>query len=189
MFMKNLLLLLFCLISLTTTSQITWEGAQCYYIDDKGNEVEVPCEGYIPTPVFTENIDSLCWEMEKRFVNTLNEWRRNHGIHELKYDYDMESLLTVPWNESQVRKGEISHGEGSTSLRNRSNRVGIGGVGECVAYNYRFDMGEVSQFFIQYNKSKPHWEILTSTDFHYISVSVLYDQEKNRYYSTVNVRW
>ena len=63
MFMKYLLPLLFCLISLTSTSQITWEGAQCYYIDDKGNEVGVPCDNVLPTPVFTGNIDSLCWEM------------------------------------------------------------------------------------------------------------------------------
>ena len=81
MFMKNLLPLLFCLISLTSTSQITWEGAQCYYIDDKGNEVEVPVI-ILPTPVFTGNIDSLCWEMEKRFVDTLNEWRVNHGLND-----------------------------------------------------------------------------------------------------------
>ena len=184
--MNKLLIVPLTLISFTSISQITWN---CYTEDKYGNTIEVDCDDVLPTPVFTENIDSLCWEMEKRFVNTLNEWRRKHGIHELKYDYDMESLLTVPWNESQVRKGEISHGEGSASLRNRSNRVGIGGVGECVAYNYRSDMGEVSQFFIQYKNSKPHWKILTGTDYHYISVSVLYDQEKNRYYSTVNVRW
>ena len=37
----------------------------------------------LPTPVFTGNIDSLCWEMEKRFVDTLNEWRVNHGLNEI----------------------------------------------------------------------------------------------------------
>jgi len=50
-------------------------------------------------------------------------------------------------------------------------------------------MGEVSRFFIQYKDSPPHWEILTDDDYDYISVSVLYDQETNRYYSVVNVRW
>jgi len=171
MFMKNLLPLLFCLISLTTTSQITWEGAKCYYIDDKGNEVEVSCDNILPTPVFTGNIDSLCWEMEKRFVDTLNEWRVNH------------------WNESQVRAGEISHGEGYNSLKNRSNRVGISGCGECCGTNSRNDKGDVSQFFIQYKKSPPHWKILTDPRMNFISVSVIYDQETNRYYSVVNVRW
>ena len=189
MFMKNLLPLLFCLISLTTTSQITWEGAKCYYIDDKGNEVEVSCDNILPTPVFTGNIDSLCWEMEKRFVDTLNEWRVNHGLNKLKYDDDMESLLTVPWNESQVRAGEISHGEGYNSLKNRSNRVGISGCGECCGTNSRNDKGDVSQFFIQYKKSPPHWKILTDPRMNFISVSVIYDQETNRYYSVVNVRW
>jgi len=187
--MKYLLPLLFCLISLTSTSQITWEGAQCYYIDDKGNEVGVPCDNVLPTPVFTGNIDSLCWEMEKRFVDTLNEWRRNRGINELEYDYDMDSLLTTPWNESQVRAGEISHGEGYNSLRNRSNRVGISGCGECCGSNSRNDKDDVSQFFIQYKKSPPHWKILTDPRMNFISVSVIYDQETNRYYSVVNVRW
>ena len=189
MFMKYLLPLLFCLVSLTSTSQITWEDAQCYYIDDKGNEVTVPCDHVLPTPVFTGNIDSLCWEMEKRFVQTLNEWRRNHGINELQYDSDMESLVTVPWNEKQVQMGEISHGEGYNSLGNRSDRVGIGGVGECCAYNHRSDKNDVSEFFIQYKNSPPHWKILTDDDYNYISVSVLYDRETNRYYSVVNVRW
>ena len=174
------------LISFTSISQITWN---CYTEDEYGNTVKIDCDGHVPTPIFTGNIDSLCLEMEKRFVNTLNEWRRNHGINELEYDYDMESLLTVPWNESQLQKGEISHGEGSTSLKYRSNRVGIRGVGECVAYNYRSDVGDISQFFNQYKNSAPHWSILTDPRMSFISVSVLYDQEKNRYYSTVNVRW
>ena len=164
----------------------------CYEII--GNDTTpVDCDesfyGKLPTPIFYGNIDSLCWEMEKRFVETLNEWRRNHGINELKYDSEMESLLTVPWNKKQVRMGKISHGEGYNSLGNRSDRAGIGGVGECCAYNYKSDMGEVSRFFIQYKDSPPHWEILTDDDYDYISVSVLYDQETNRYYSVVNVRW
>jgi uncharacterized protein YkwD len=187
--MKKLFIvpLFFISIILYAQGTFTWTSQQCYKIigDDT---MKVDCEDVLPTPVFTGNIDSLCWEMEKRFVNTLNEWRRNHGLNELEYDYDMQSLLTVPWNESQVQAGKISHGEGYNSLRNRSNRVGIRGCGECCAFNYRSDIGEVSQFFIQYKNSSPHWKILTSDDYNYIAVSVLYDQETNRYYSVVNVR-
>jgi len=94
--MYKLLIIPLTLISFTSISQITWN---CYTEDEYGNTVKIDCDGHIPTPIFTGNIDSLCWEMEKRFVNTLNEWRRNHGIHELEYDDDMESLLTVPHNE------------------------------------------------------------------------------------------
>ena len=186
--MKNLLTLLFYLISLTSTSQITWEGAQCYYINNKGDEIEVPCDGFIPTPIPQMNIDSLCWEMEKRFVNTLNEWRVNHGLNELEYDDDMESLLTVPWNEKQVQMGKISHGEGDNSFTSRSDWAGINTCGECCASNHRSDVDNESQFFKQYQKSPPHWEILTDSKYNYISVSVLYDQETNTYYSVVNVR-
>ncbi len=188
MFMKNLLPLLFCLISLTTTSQITWEGAKCYYIDDKGNEVEVSCEGYIPTPVPQVNIDSLCWKMEKRFVDTLNEWRVNHGLNGLEYDDDMESLLTVPWNENQVKTGKVGHGEGYNSFTNRSDWAGFDTCGECCGSNHRSDVNNVSQFFLQYQKSPSHWKILTNSKYNYISVSVLYDRETNTYYSVVNVR-
>ena len=187
--MYKLLIIPLTLISFTSVSQITWN---CYTEDKHGNTIKIDCDevSWIrPTPIFTGNIDSLCWEMEKRFVNTLNEWRREHGLNELEYDYDMESLLTVPWNESQVQKGEISHGEDSTSLKNRSNRVGIGGCGECCAYNHRSDVNEVSQFFLQYKNSPPHWKILTDPRMNFISASVIYDQETNRYYSVVNVRW
>ena len=188
MLMKNLFPLLFCLISLTTTSQITWEGAKCYYIDDKGNEVEVSCDNILPTPVFTGNIDSLCWEMEKRFVDTLNEWRVNHGLNKLKYDDDMESLLTVPWNENQVKTGKVGHGEGYNSFTNRIDWAGFDTCGECCGSNHRSDVNNVSQFFLQYQKSPSHWKILTNSKYNYISVSVLYDRETNTYYSVVNVR-
>ena len=181
--------LFFISLILYTQGTFTWGEPQCYYIDNKGKEVKVPCDGHIPTTVFYGNVDSLCFEMEKRFVETLNEWRRNRGINELEYDYDMDSLLTTPWNESQVRAGEISHGEGYNSLKNRSNRVGISGCGECCGSNSRNDKGDVSQFFIQYKKSPPHWKILTDPRMNFISVSVIYDQETNRYYSVVNVRW
>jgi uncharacterized protein YkwD len=184
--MKKLLTIPLFIIFLTAYSQGFTLVETCFVEDLNGNLIEIDCKDLIPN---ISNIDSICWEMEKRFVNTLNEWRRNHGISELEYDYDMQSLLTVPWNESQVQSGKISHGEGYNSLRNRSNRVGIGGVGECCAYNSRSDIGEVSQFFIQYKNSPLHWKILTDEDYHYIAVSVLYNQEKNRYYSVVNVRW
>jgi uncharacterized protein YkwD len=187
--MKQLLIISTLFISLSSYPQNSfWEDLGCYKIigDDT---MKVDCDYAWPTPVFHGNVDSLCLEMEKRFVETLNEWRLNHGINELEYDYDMDSLLTTPWNESQVREGKISHGEGYNSLRNRSNRVGIRGCGECCASNSRNDKGDVSQFFIQYKNSPPHWSILTDMDFNYISVSVLYDKEKNRYYSVVNVRW
>ena len=188
MFMKNLLVHFFCLASLTCTSQITWENSDCYYIDGKGNQVSVPCDDFIPTPSPDGNIDSLCWEMEKRFVNTLNEWRVNHGLNELEYDDDMESLLTVPWNEKQVQMGKIGHGEGNNSFTNRSDWAGINTCGECCASNHRSDVNNESQFFKQYQKSPPHWEILTDSKYNYISVSVLYDQETSTYYSVVNVR-
>jgi len=188
--MKQILITFTFFISLLSYSQNSvWKDLGCYTEDEYGNTVKVNCDDVLPTPVFTGNIDSLCWEMEKRFVKTLNEWRRNHGINELQYDSDMESLVTVPWNEKQVQMGEISHGEGYYSLGNRSDRVGIGGVGECCAYNHRSDKNGVSEFFIQYKYSPPHWEILTDDDYNYISVSVLYDRETNRYYSVVNVRW
>lgn len=186
--MKELIIIPLFFINLIFYAQetLTWS---CYTEDEYGNKTVVDCDYVMPTPVFTGNIDSLCWEMEKRFVNTLNDWRRNHGLNELEYDYDMQSLLTVPWNEKQVQMGKISHGEGSTSLKNRSNMVGIGGVGECCAYNHRSDRNDVSQFFLQYKNSPPHWKILTDGRYKYISVSVMYDQETNRYYSVVNVRW
>jgi len=186
--MKKILFLPLVLLSFTSWSQFTFADATCYTVDEDGNNILVDCEDVWPTSLFTGNVDSLCSEMEQRFVETLNEWRRNHGKHELKYDYDMESSLTVPWNEGQVVAGEISHGVGSTSLRVRSDRVGISEVAECCAHNSRHDRNGQSEFFIQYKKSPPHWKILTDERYHYISVSVLYEPELNRYYSTVNVR-
>lgn len=126
--------------------------------------------------------------MEQCFVEMLNDWRRKHGNRELQYDNEMNSLLTEPWNEGQVVTGEIGHGEGSTSLKNQSDRVGISAVGECCTHNFRHDKNGQSELFIQYQKSPPHWKILTGDRDQYIAVSMLYDSELNRYYSVVNVR-
>jgi len=189
--MKKLIAIPLFFISLILYTQDTfmWGEPQCYYIDNKGKEVTVPCDHVLPTPVFTGNIDSLCWEMEKRFVRTLNEWRTEHGIHKLEYDNDMYDELTLPHNEWQLQRGLISHSENGVSMSQRAGAVGIRGVGECCAYNYRSDLGELSRFFLQYKDSPPHWKILTDEAYHYIAASVLYDQETNRYYSTVNVRY
>lgn len=186
--MKKILVILFVLLASEAWSQFSFSETTCYTVDEQGNKTLVDCEDVLPTPLFTGNVDSLCSEMEQRFVETLNEWRRKHGKRELHYDFEMDSLLTVPWNEGQVIAVEISHGEGPTSLKNRSDRVGISAVGECCAHNYRHDKNGQSEFFIQYQKSPPHWKILTGDRYQYISVSVLYDSELNRYYSTVNVR-
>lgn len=188
--MKHFLLALNLLGSVSfSQGTITSTYITCYTEDEYGNKTIVDCDRVMPTPIFNGNIDSLCWEMEKRFVDTLNEWRLNNGISKLEYDHDMHAMLTLPHNEWQVSIGKISHGEGSNSLKSRSARVDIMGVGECCAYNHRSDLGEMSQFFLQYKGSLPHWKILTSEKYNYISASVIYDQETNRYYSVVNVRW
>ena len=185
--MKQFTLILVFLSSVSFAQSTTnW---RCYIEDEHGNEIAVDCDGIIlPTPVFTGNIDSLCWEMEKRFVETLNDWRIRHGMNKLEYDHNMHAMLTLPHNEWQVSMENISHGVGANSLKSRSDRVNIMTVGECCAYNHRSDVGEVSSFFLQYKKSAPHWKILTDVKYNYISASVIYDPETNRYYSVVNVR-
>jgi uncharacterized protein YkwD len=193
--MKYFTLVSFFLSSISfSQGALKWSDIKCYTVDKYGNETIVDCDDvkwsstHVSTPVFTGNIDSLCWEMEKRFVETLNDWRREHGIDELEYDHDMHAMLTLPHNEWQVSVGYISHGKGSNSLKSRSARTNIMSVGECCAYNHRSDWGEMSQFFLQYRDSPPHWKILIDKKYNYISASVMYDQETNIYYSVVNVR-
>lgn len=158
--------------------------ASMLYVKAHANDIV-----YVSKKPVTINMDSLCQVMEDRFVLTLNEWRKNRGIPELEYDYSMESQLTEPHNKWQVRNKKIAHGEGGRSLHSISTSLGFRGVGECVAYNTKPDFGEMSSFFIQYKNSKPHWKILIDDNYKYISVSVMYDNKLNRYYSTVNVRW
>ena len=184
--MKKLLTIPLFAMFLTSYSQGFTLVETCFVEDLNGNLIEIDCDDSVPN---ISNVDSICWEMEKRFVRTLNEWRFKHGIHELEYDYEMDEKLTTPHNEWQMKNSCIAHGEDGISLSEIAYNKGFTGVGECVAFNQIPDMEGVSRFFIQYKNSAPHWKILTGTDYHYISVSVLYDQEKNRYYSTVNVRW
>jgi len=61
--MYKLLIIPLTLISFTSISQITWN---CYTEDEYGNTVKIDCDevSWIrPTPIFTGNIDSLCWAM------------------------------------------------------------------------------------------------------------------------------
>lgn len=137
---------------------------------------------------FTVNYDSLCWEMEKRFVKQLNEIRRSRGLGQFEYDHDMHALLTLPHNEWQVARGAISHGTGYNSFSNRTDRAGIGWAGECCASNHTADFGEPSKFLAQYKGSPPHWAILMDPGYVYIATSIIYDPEKDKFYSVVNVR-
>lgn len=182
------LLISFTLI-VQSQSTIKWDQ-DCFKIVN-GVEYPINCDEmflHLPTPIFNGNVDSLCLEMEKLFVETLNEWRRNHGIHELEYDSHMERVLTNPHNKWQVENGQISHNEGDRLFSDIVKSVGLSGVGECCAYNFRHDVGGVSEFFNQYKHNPPHWRTLTDEDINYISASVLYEKEKNKYYSVVNVR-
>jgi uncharacterized protein YkwD len=189
--MKYISLLFLLFFSVNIYSQTnSYTATYCYKIVN-GIKTPINCDDI---PVYPEeqevvlNPDSVCDEMEKLFVAKLNEWRRNRGIHELEYDTHMERVLTNPHNRWQVKAGKIAHGEGDRSFHDIVIDLGLKGVGECVAYNQVRDEDGESKFFIQYKNSPPHWSILTNEFYHYISVSVLYDKEKNRYYSTVNVR-
>lgn len=189
--MKKLLLitlLLLSIISQSQTSTISWSQTVCTTKDKNGKTIVINCEDFMPTPIFNGNIDSLCFEMENRFINTLNQWRQSNGLNQLIVDYNMKRDLTDPHNFWQVTVGDIDHDEGDVSYSERTNNKGYFYVGECVAYNSRSDLKEVSEFFLQYKNSKPHWSTLTSKEFKYISVSVMYDKSKNKFYSTVNVR-
>jgi uncharacterized protein YkwD len=189
--MKELLLiplLLFSIISQSQTSTISWSQTVCTTKDKNGKTIVVNCDDFMPTAIFYGNVDSLCFEMEKRFIQTLNQWRQSNGLNQLIVDYEMQRNLSDPHNLWQVKVGDIDHDEGNVSYSKRTDDKGYFYVGECVAYNSRSDSKGVSEFFLQYKNSKPHWAILTSKEFKYISVSVMYDKSKNRYYSTVNVR-
>jgi uncharacterized protein YkwD len=134
------------------------------------------------------NIDSLCHQMSLNFYNHLNKVRREMNLNSLSYDSSMYLILSHPHNLWQLQNRKISHSEGKYTLSERIEYVGYNGVGECVAFNYRFDETEESMFLTQYRDSPSHWKILTDPKFNRISISTLYDKEQRRFYSTVNVR-
>lgn len=167
----------------------------CYETDSNGNKIEVPCTeedleawNWASPPSPTENIDSICQEMETLFFHELNEWRLNNGLHALKYDDEMDVLYTTPHNEYQLMHNKIEHAEYGIGTQEITRSRGIGSVYECVALNGRGDLPGKSYFFNQYQKSKPHWAILTSEVPTTIACSVLYDIELYTFYSTVNLR-
>jgi uncharacterized protein YkwD len=134
------------------------------------------------------DIDSLCHQMGLNFYNHLNRVRRDMNLNSLTYDSSMYLILSHPHNLWQLEHRKISHSEGKYTLSQRIDYVGYKGVGECVALNFRFDETEESMFLSQYRSSPLHWKILTDSKYNRISISTLYDPEKRKFYSTVNVR-
>jgi len=168
---------------------------ECFYFDENMKKFYFDCDDVRPVPSIKSNVDSVCTEMEKLFVQTLNKWRRENNLGELRYDKEMEQILSNPHNQWQLNNKCISHGEGNNSegkstisYSERLRKVGLSMVAECVAYNSTKDEDGVSRFFIQYQNSEPHWNTLTDPKYQYISVSVVYDKEWDTFYSTVNVR-
>jgi uncharacterized protein YkwD len=166
----------------------------CWQIDAFGCHTLIDCKtrqilpGQEPCEVPDEVIAVEVREMSQRLFNEINKHRKRLGIHTLVYDSNMEEMISSPWNQWQASNGKISHGSGDNSSHNRSKRVGIGGVGECCASSYKEDTEETCQFLEQYKGSPLHWNILMDDDYHYISVSTVYVEIGDIYYSVVNVR-
>ena len=195
--MKFLTLIPLLFFSLSMKSQITGMTPKiytCFELEGK-DTIIVPCEEHPHIISNTRNldpnktnIDSLCHQMSLNFHNHLNKVRRDLNLSTLSYDSSMFILLTYPHNLWQVKNAKVSHSEGNLTLSERFEYYGYNGIGECVAYNFRFDETQESMFLTQYRDSPSHWKILTDPKYNYISISTLYDQDKRRFYSTVNVR-
>ena len=127
-----------------------------------------------------------CEAMSAAFFRELNQIRNGKGLKRLRRDEVMERRLTVPHNEWQRRRGDISHGRGTMSMSRRSKRAGFGkyALGECVASSSY----DAPNFVSQYRGSPPHWALLMDRDFLFIAVSTLYDAGSGTYYSAVNLR-
>ena len=191
--MKQLFFISF--IFTTILSGLYGQEEKCFFFDENMKKFYFDCDDVRPVPSIKSNVDSVCTEMEKLFVQTLNKWRREHNLGGLTYDKEMERILSNPHNQWQLNNKCISHGEGtnvdgksSISYSERLRNVGLSMVAECVAYNSTKDEDGVSRFFIQYQNSEPHWNALTDPKYQYISVSVVYDKEWDTFYSTVNLR-
>lgn len=205
--MKNLVIILFLILSSNLFSQTpqeildNWDnpsfssGMTCWQIDAFGCRTLIDCTtrevlpGQEPCKIPDEVIAVEVKEMSQRLFNEINKHRRRLGVHMLVYDSNMEEMISSPWNQWQASNGKISHGGGDNNLHNRSKRVGIIGVGECCAYSSKGDSEETCQFLELYKNSPPHWNILMDDDYHYISISTVYVEIGNMYYSVVNVRW
>jgi len=195
--MKFWILIPLLLFSISMKSQITGISPKfytCFEIVGK-DTIIVSCEENPHIISNTRNldpnktnIDSLCRQMSLNFYNNLNKVRRDMNLSSLSYDSSMYLNLSHPHNLWQLQNRKISHSEGKYTLSQRIEYVGYNGVGECVAFNYRFDETEESMFLTQYRDSPSHWKILTDPKFNRISISTLYDKEQRRFYSTVNVR-
>ncbi len=169
-------------------------GITCWQIDAFGCHTLIDCTtrevlpGQEPCEIPDEVIVVEVREMSQRLFNEINKHRRKLGVHLLVYDSNMEEMISSPWNQWQASNGKISHGSGDNSLHNRSERVGINGIGECCASNFEGDTEDTCQFLEQYKGSPPHWNILMDDDYHYISVSTVYVEIGDIFYSVVNVR-
>lgn len=187
--MKYTFLFLLLVFSLTIQAQ-----KRCWKEnEDIGEFVLCPCDDPDGSPWNYRymDMDSMLHSLSLEFFTMLNKVRVKNGLNALVYDSTMYNCVTLPHNTWQLEKNEVSHVGSVQYFSNKLSRCGYLRMSECVASrtNGSFDTDKNRSYFLeQYEDSPPHWESLMESDMIYISISTLYSEKHNTFYSTVNMR-
>jgi hypothetical protein len=153
-FMKKSIIIPIILVCFVHT--LYGQEEKCFLFDENMKKFYFNCDDARPAPSIKSNVDSVCTEMEKLFVQTLNKWRRENRLGELRYDKEMERIFSNPHNQWQLDNKCISHGEGNNnggkatiSYEERLKKAGLYMVAECVSWNSTRDEDGISIFFLQ----------------------------------------
>lgn len=188
--MKNLFVIALVFLTLNVNSQV-------YRWCEKWNPnieeyVEIPCDDPHGAPwnYRSMDMDSMLHSLSVEFFVMLNDIRVEKGLNPLVYDSTMYECVTLPHNTWQMENNKVSHAGSVPYFTDKLKRCGYFILSECCASNNKsFDTDTTRSYFLeQYEDSPSHWNSLLRPTMTYISISTLYNEELDKWFSTVNMR-
>ena len=132
-----------------------------------------------------------------RFLDSLNKYRRFHGVVESKYSFEYETISSIRIRTIQKHIKDVGYEECEINPRkhlhfnfledfskfNKSNLpkgISFGWKGECtisIKYNINHYMEKdiVSEIFSLWKNSEDHWKNMLDGDFNQITLSFQYE--------------
>lgn len=188
--MKYLFVIALVLLTLNVNSQVyQWCTKWNPNIEET---VEVPCDDPAGAPwnYRSMDMDSMLHSLSVEFFVMLNEIRAERDLNPLVYDSTMYECVTLPHNTWQMENNKVSHAGSVPYFTDKLKRCGYFTLSECCASNDKsFDTDTTRSYFLeQYEDSPSHWNSLLRPSMTYISISTLYNEELDMWFSTVNMR-
>lgn len=193
----RLFLFIFTIYISSSFLSFAQDGRTCWREVSMYERIRVPCSDtktnvIRPDWTYSWDMDSLCYNMEVKLINKINQHRISLGLNIWEYSESLYNGITLPHNLYQVANRYVGHSENGKNIDERCkeiNWLGFKRIGENCASHHRFETNGVSFLFEQYMRSPKHKALIEDPNYRYYATSVIYNYEDNIFYNTLNTSY